>query len=278
MRGKTILRRMWVWLAAFVLTTAFTTDAPRNYTIFLIGDSTMAPKNLNGNNPERGWGMLLQSYMKDNVKVDNHAVNGRSTKSFIDEGRWEKVLSRLKKGDYVFIEFGHNDEKTAPTLYTQPGSTFDENLRRFVRETRAKGGIPVLFNSIPRRNFPPNGTKFKDSAEARDFLMNSKGHYAKEGDVLVDTHGDYLVSPRKVAREMHVPFVDLNQLVKGLIAEYGREGSKQLWQWIPKGKYAACPNGRIDNTHLCELGASKVAGLAINAVADQIPEIAQSLK
>ena len=88
----------------------------------------MANKSLMGENPERGWGQMLPGYLSEEIRVDNHAVNGRSSKSFIDEGRWEKVISQVKKGDYVFIQFGHNDEKSDPKRYTAPGSTFDENL------------------------------------------------------------------------------------------------------------------------------------------------------
>lgn len=264
---------LWI-VGALILLSAFTMDQPRKFTIFLIGDSTMADKNLKGNNPERGWGMMLQGFFTDNVTVDNHAVNGRSTKSFINEGRWDAVLQKIKKGDYVFIEFGHNDEKTNETLHTDPGTTFDDNLRRFVRETREKGGIPVLFNSIVRRNFPPNGKVFANATEARDFLSSNGGHYKNEGDSLVDTHGEYLESPKHVAKEMQVPFIDLNQLTRRMVAKYGREGSKKIWQHIPAGVYDACPKGRTDNTHLCIYGARIVAGIAIDAVAEQIPEIA----
>ena len=139
-------------LVTFFLFSAFKADKPA-ITIFMIGDSTMANKKLDGGNPERGWGHVLPGFFSEDIVVDNHAQNGRSSKSFINEGRWEKVISQVKKGDYVFIQFGHNDEKKDSTRYTVPGGSFDDNLRRFVNETRAKGGIPVLFNSIVRRNF-----------------------------------------------------------------------------------------------------------------------------
>ena len=105
----------------------------------MIGDSTMANKDISGGKLERGWGMMLKSFFTDDVIVDNHAVNGRSSKSFITEGRWQKVYEQIKPGDYVFIQFGHNDEKKDTARHTEPGSTFDENLRKFVRETRATG-------------------------------------------------------------------------------------------------------------------------------------------
>lgn len=139
-------------VAAFILCSAFRADKPV-VTVFMIGDSTMANKKLDGGNPERGWGMVLPGFFSEDIRIDNHAANGRSSRSFISEGRWEKVISKVKKGDYVFIQFGHNDEKADPTRHTDPGTTFDDHLRRYVNETRAKGGIPVLFNSIVRRNF-----------------------------------------------------------------------------------------------------------------------------
>lgn len=148
---KTLRVKMVGLLAtALILFSAFRADKPV-ITIFMIGDSTMANKKIDGGNPERGWGMVLPGFFSEDIRIDNHAANGRSSKSFISEGRWEKVISKVKKGDYVFIQFGHNDEKADSTRHTDPGSTFDENLRRYVNETRAKGGIPVLFNSIVRQ-------------------------------------------------------------------------------------------------------------------------------
>ena len=144
--------RLLLLFIVFILFSAFRADKPV-LTIFTIGDSTMANKNLYGGNPERGWCMVLPGFFSEDIRVDNHAANGRSSKSFISEGRWAKVISQVKKGDYVFIQFGHNDEKADSARHTDPGTTFDDNLRRFVNETRVKGGIPVLFNSIVRRNF-----------------------------------------------------------------------------------------------------------------------------
>lgn len=265
-------------VCALLLLSAFTMDKPRKFTVFLIGDSTMADKSLAGNNPERGWGMMLQGFFTENVTVDNHAKNGRSSKSFINEGRWDAVLKKIQKGDYVFIEFGHNDEKPKETLHTDPGTTFDENLRKFVRETREKGGIPILFNSIVRRYFPPHASEENMMSARTDKPGAAQVKDSVEGDVLVDTHGAYLDSPKNVAREMNVPFIDLNLLTRQLVAKYGREGSKKLWQHIPAGVYEACPKGRVDNTHLCVLGARLVAGLAIDAVAKQVPEIARYVR
>mgnify|MGYP001082440099 CR=1 FL=1 len=118
-------------------------------TVFMIGDSTMANKPLKKENQERGWGQMLPVYLQGKIKVDNHAVNGRSSKSFIDEGRWDNVMSLIRPGDYVIIQFGHNDEKIkSPDRYTIPGSTFDDNLRRFVNDTKSKGATPCRRRSF----------------------------------------------------------------------------------------------------------------------------------
>lgn len=131
------IKLLAVLMALVLLCTSATKQ--KTTTIFIIGDSTAAKKDLSKGSPERGWGMALQCYFDDSfIHVDNHAVNGRSSKSFIDEGRWQKVLDKMQPGDYVIIQFGHNDEKPQPARHTEPGSTFDANLAKFVNETRAK--------------------------------------------------------------------------------------------------------------------------------------------
>ena len=157
-------------------------------TIFIIGDSTAANKDLSKGKLERGWGMALQCFFDDNILVDNHAVNGRSSLSFLNEGRWDKVLERLKPGDYVIIQFGHNDEKAPKDRHTDPGSTFDYNLAKYVRETREHGGIPVLMSCVVRRNFAKVTPKNDDDEKLRNTTFADGGQLV-EGDSLVDTHG-----------------------------------------------------------------------------------------
>lgn len=254
-------------LFALLLLSAFTSE--KTITIFMIGDSTMANKSLVGDNQERGWGHVLGGFFTEDIVVDNHAMNGRSSKSFIDEGRWDAVLNKMKPGDYVFIQFGHNDEKPKPDRHTDPGTTFDANLKRFVEEARAKGGIPVLFNSIVRRNFRVN-----ENAVAEDDFRRDKLAEAKEGNVLIDTHGKYLDSPRNVAKELDVPFVDMNKLTHDLVQGMGPEESKKLFMWIPENKYASCPKGRQDNTHLNVYGARTIARITVEAIAKEVPALA----
>lgn len=262
--------------------TAMTADRP--VTIFIIGDSLAAKKDLTKGTPERGWGMALQQYFDEAyVVVDNHAVNGRSSKSFIDEGRWDKVLALIKPGDYVIIQFGHNDEKPQPERHTDPGSTFDYNIARYVRETREKGGIPVVMNPMARRNWvvaspgpserrgEPIGAAIDDEAlrntTATDAPLPSEG----QGMVLMDTHGMYAVAPRDVAKRMNAHFVDANRITSELEQRLGYEGSKKLHMWYKPGEHPALPDGRQDNTHYNEYGAKVVAGLLADALCEEVP-------
>lgn len=252
---------------------AMASEPADTVTVFMIGDSTMANKPLDKENPERGWGQMLPIYFDGAIKIDNHAVNGRSSKSFIDEGRWEKVREQIQPGDYVIIQFGHNDEKNKDARrYTVPGGSFDENLKKFVNETREKGGTPILMNAIVRRNFPQNnGDVAEDTDDQRKTWTKNFENYPKEGVILVDTHGEYLNSPRNVAKEMNVVFVDMNKLTHELVQTLGATLSKEMYMWIPAGKYEFCPNGRIDNTHLNVLGGILVSRLAANELAKQVP-------
>ena len=280
---KNMKQKLIVLVGLLLLLSSFKADKPV-ITIFMIGDSTMADKDLTGGNPERGWGQMLPGFLSEEVRVDNHAVNGRSTRSFIDEGRWDKVLSLIKKGDYVFIQFGHNDEKTDPKRHTDAGGgSFDANLKRFVNEARAKGGIPVLFNSIVRRNFGTADGSAIAAAISQDDIRRgvnpdakheARAEHPQEGDRLIDTHGAYLDSPRNVARELDVPFVDMNRITHELVEGLGPVESKKLYMWVPANTVPAMPKGREDNTHLNIYGARVVAGLTVDAIAQAVPALA----
>ncbi len=230
-------------------------------TVFTIGDSTMADRDVKSGTLERGWGQMLQNFFTEDIVVENHASCGRSTKSFIDEGRWLTVYNQLQPGDYVIIQFGHNDEKTDSTLHTIPGSSFDDNLRRFVRETREKGAIPVLMSPIVRRNFPPT----PDTPHSYT--------YEKEGTVLVDTHGDYVSAMQRVAEEDSVTYIDMNRYTHDLVANLGPEKSKELYMWIPAGKFDYYPHGNVDNTHLNPKGSKVIASIAARELVKSIPAL-----
>lgn len=289
-RFITRLRALCLLLLTALVLTSGQTSKP--VTIFMIGDSTMANKPLAGNNQERGWGQMLSGFFTDDVRISNHALNGRSTLSFINEGHWQEVLDAITPGDYVFIQFGHNDEKIkSEGRGTRPGSpepqmcpdqwgrpaSFDDNLRRFVREARQKGGIPVLFDAIARRSFFEN----RNAAEEDDLF--GRGITIKaDGDTLVETHvirradgtiDDYLEAPRRIARELDVPFVGMNAISKRVIEAEGVEGSKSLFCWLPADTYAACPKGREDNTHLRVAGARRMCAATIDAIGQAVPAL-----
>ena len=247
-------------------------------TIFVIGDSTAAKKDTTGGKVERGWAMMLQEcFDADYIVVDNHAVNGRSSKSFINEGRWDKVLSLIKPGDYVIIQFGHNDEKPQAERHTDPGSTFDYNLSKYVRETREKGGIPVLMNCVVRRNFAKTAPKNDDDEKLRNTTF-ADGAQIVESDSLVDTHGLYRVAPRDVAQRMNCYFVDANQITHDLEQGLGMEASKKLHMWFLPGEEPSEPKGKQDNTHYNIYGARVVAHLLADALCDEIPLLSKYRK
>ena len=255
-------------VVALLIMTAAITD--KTTTIFVIGDSTAANKDISGGKQERGWAMALQAYFDDNILVDNHAVNGRSSKSFIDEGRWDKVLQKMKPGDYVIIQFGHNDEKPKADRHTDPGSTFDYNLAKFVRETREHGGIPVLMNCVVRRNFFVNAPENDDDEKLRTQTFKD-GVKMIEGDSLIDTHGLYRQAPRDVAQRMNCHFVDANQITHDLEQGLGTEASKRLHMWYLPGTEPSEPKGKQDNTHYNIYGAHQVARLLADALCEEIP-------
>ena len=251
------------------------TSSNKSTTIFIIGDSTAADKQNPQTNPERGWGMMLQGCFDRHVRVSNHAVNGRSSKSFITEGRWQRVLEQLRPGDYVVIQFGHNDEKQDTARHTEPGGTFDENLSRFVREARERKATPILMNAVVRRNF----FQASDGSAEDEALRNTK--YEDEqvnSDTLIDTHGAYLLSPRRVAEQMGVVFIDANRITHDLEQGMGIEGSRRLHMWYRPGEVASIPNGRHDNTHYNVYGARLVAGLLADAIAEKVPALRRHVR
>ncbi len=218
-------------------------------TVWMIGDSTMSIK-VPDKFPETGWGEAFAKMFKTNVDVINKAKNGRSTKSCINEGIWKEVYDGLKPGDYVIIQFGHNDEKVHKP---NTGTTIDEykaNLSFFVTETRSKKGQPILLTSIARRAF-------------------------EEGK-LVDTHGAYPDAVRKVADSLDVPLIDLTRQTSELLTELGEEKSAGIFLHLPEG-HTNYPKGVVDNTHLNEHGAKTIATLVARELERQQMPLAKDL-
>lgn len=222
-------------------------------TIYTIGDSTMANKPDTDQNPERGWAQMLPIFFNNKVAIVNKAVNGRSTRSFIDEGRWDEVLQMLKPGDYVFIQFGHNDQKfKSPDRYTNPHTAYRHNLIKFIEESRSKGAIPILFSSIVRRNFNQYGT-------------------------LIDTHGAYPAEVRSTANQYNVEFINLQYLTELLEISYGVEKSKKLHLHYNAGEIPYYPEGKQDDTHLSVEGATEISKLVVDQLKKRNHPLSQYL-
>ncbi len=221
--------------------------------VYLAGDSTLAEKKAE-KRPETGWGEKLQPYFDINkVKIENHAQNGRSTRTFIQENRWRAIADKLKKGDYVFIQFGHNDQsKDKVDRYTPP-EDFKNNLRKFVAETRAKKALPILLTPVVRRRF------------------NEKNEF-------YDVHGEYPDLTRSVAKELKVPLIDLHRATEKLLVEYGAENSKKLFLQLKAGENPNYPNGVEDNTHFSPLGAEETAKLATDGIKNSKIKLRKYLK
>ncbi len=243
------------------------TSSNKQCTIFMIGDSTMANKDIK-KGQERGWGMALQGFFTENIVVDNHALNGRSSRSFILEGHWQKVYDAMKPGDYLVIQFGHNDEKgkIGDKRHTDPGLTFDDNYRMFVKAAKEKGATPIVMNCVVRRNFYSNSDQKIDDEALRD--MKASGKEVVNSDTLIETHitkdGNYVTAPQHVALMERVPYVDANSITKKLENGLGVEKSRQLHMISVNGK---------DNTHYTVYGAHVVAGLLVDAMASVCPEL-----
>ena len=215
--------------------------APQKITIHLAGDSTMAEK-LAGKRPETGWGEMLPEYLDTAaVRVVNHARNGRSTRTFISEGRWQVIVDSLRAGDYVLIQFGHNDQsKDKIDRYTSPAD-YMKNLARFVSESRAKGAIPVLMTPVARRRFHTRG----------DFY---------------DNHGEYPDLVRSVASTERVALVDMTRSSGDLLRLFGPGASSALFLQLAPGENPNYPNGVQDNTHFSPFGARIIAALAVEGI------------
>ncbi len=218
--------------------------------VYIIGDSTAANKTPNAF-PETGWGMELGSFFNEKVQIDNRALNGRSTKSFINEKRWDAILTTLKQGDYVLIQFGHNDEKIdKPTVGTSLAE-YKANLIKFVQETQAKKAQAILLTPIMRRSF-------------------SDG-------VFKDTHQGYPDVVRKLADSLQIPLIDMHRKTEKLIVDLGEKSSKELFNHVDVG-HVNYPAGKKDDTHLSPKGAKIIASLVIDGINELYIPLGKQIK
>lgn len=246
---RTLITRTLMAVLAIVLM-SFALREQKKVTVWMIGDSTMAIKDPKAF-PETGWGMPFAAMFKKNVVVDNRAMNGRSTKSFVGEKRWDAVIANMKAGDFLIIEFGHNDEKIEKPKVGTTIPEFKANLARFVSEARAKKATPILMTPIARRHFE-NGT-------------------------LLDTHKGYDVAVREVADSLKVPMVDMHKRTSALLAQLGDDKSIALFNHVPPGT-TNYPEGKKDDTHLNVEGAKQLAEIAAMAIKEQKITLSKYLK
>lgn len=223
----------------------------KKITLFMAGDSTMAIKETKAY-PETGWGMPFQYFFDSSVTIVNKAKNGRSTKTFISEGLWSSIINNVTAGDYVMIQFGHNDEsKEKVDRYTTPDE-YKTNILRFINETKAKNATPILLTPVSRRKFD------------------------KQGNAM-DTHEIYSAIVRSIAKETNVLFIDADEQTKALYQSFGEKNSTLLFLQLQPGEHPNYPEGKNDNTHFNELGARLVAQLILKALQSSCPDIASRI-
>lgn len=231
--------KLFPLLAIALLASLFMAPQHRKTTVYLIGDSTISIKETKAY-PETGWGMPFLYFFDESVLVDNRAKNGRSTRTFIEEGLWQPVADKLQAGDYVFIQFGHNDEIETKKSYT-PKDQYRANLVRFVQESRKRKAIPVLLTPVARRQFDEAGK-------------------------IEGTHEVYAAMVREVAKKEKVPLIDLDRKSQELLQAFGPENSKHLFLQLAPGEHPNYPDGKDDNTHFNEYGARLMAQLVLAGI------------
>lgn len=194
--------------------------------------------------PRMGWGQVLKEYISG-AEIRNYAFPGRSTKSFYEAGHFEEVERLLQAGDLLFIQFGHNDQKKDdPSRYTNPWVEYRDNLKMYIDVARIKQAKPILITSVARRYFDENGA-------------------------LIDAHGDYPKSMRKLALELDIPLIDLTDMSEAWLRKHLPEETKQFFMWLSPGEHSYYPEGSEDNTHFTEKGAHEIAKIAVEALVDK---------
>jgi len=247
---KRPLRRLAVVAAVAALSavalagTGVSASAATTAHVYIAGDST-ASTYVSSQAPRAGWGQALPVFLTANAVAVNVAKSGASSKSFIDLGRLDHILGLLKKGDYLLISFGHNDEKIDdPARYTEPSTTYKSYLSQYIDKSRAKGAIPVLLTPVERRHFTTAG-------------------------VISPSHGAYPAAMRELAAAKRVPLIDLTASSTALWNRAGVEGTKKYFMIFPAGQYPNYPSGSADNTHFQAFGAIEVARLVATALRDR---------
>ena len=236
------MKRYSFFLLGLFLLTAFSSSPGKKIKVYLIGDSTVCEYEQQ-RAPLTGWGMPFKFFFDSTVTIDNRAKGGRSTRTFLSENRWQPIADSLQEGDYVFIQFGHNDEAKEEKYkdrYT-PVPDYKTNLVKFITETRAKKATPVLVTPVTRMRF------------------NSEGKQQ-------ETHTEYTAAVFEVGKQYNVPVIDLDKKSRELLNQFGPEKAKLLYMHLEPGEHPAYPDGQKDNTHFSEYGARRMAELVLAGI------------
>ncbi len=238
------------YITGLALLLSFCLPPKKRITVWLIGDSTMSKKEIKAY-PETGWGMPFVYFFDSTVVIENRAQNGRSTRTFIDENRWQPVTDAMQEGDYVLVQFGHNDEVKTKKSYTTE-TEFTANLVKYITDTRKKKANPILITPVARRKFDSTGR-------------------------IEGTHDVYAALVRDVAARYNVLLIDLDKKSQALLQELGPDKSKFLFNYLQPGEHPNYPQGKTDDTHFSELGARRMAELVLSEIVAQHIELAERI-
>jgi lysophospholipase L1-like esterase len=242
-----------VLILSLALLMGFTQSSGNKTRIFIAGDSTAQSYNEKRDGLIKGWGQMLALFFNEDVEVINYAIGGRSTNSYIREGRWDRLISEVKAGDYVLIQFGHNDASTRPERHTSY-EEYERNLVRMIGEVREKQATPVLLTSVVMRTFV-------------------------NGHLTDDRLKGYPVITRRVAKEQDAPMIDINLRTKDFVTMLGDEDSKPYYRWVEPGEDPTKPEGLKDDTHMMEKGASQVARFVAEGIMElNLPGLGEKVK
>ena len=243
------MKKMFLFFA--VVLTAFALPPKKKIRVYLIGDSTMCEYEAK-RAPLTGWGMPFKNFFDTTVTIDNRAKGGRSTRTFLSENRWQPIADSLQEGDYVLMQFGHNDEAKEERYkdrYT-PVPDYKVNLAKFIAETRARKAVPVLITPVTRMRFDKEGKQ-------------------------QETHMEYTAAVFEVAKQYSVPVIDLDKRSRELLTQLGPVNANYLFMQLAPGEHPAYPEGQKDNTHFNEYGARRIAELVLAELKEQRIELAE---
>lgn len=214
------------------------------HTLHLLGDSTCAEKKP-VSRPQTGWGEEFTPFLAPDWNLANHAVNGLSTKLMLSSGLFGKVLDTLKDGDWVTVQFGHNETKPDIERHTEPWTTYTENLEYIAAQVREKGSSLIFLSSITRRRFVDG--------------------------VIRNTHEEYPDAMEQSALKLNIPYIDMNKITMGFLTAMGEEASKELFMHLEPGESPNYPEGVADDTHLRPQGARLIARIIYEQMASSFP-------